>query len=107
MIARASLGRPWLFAQCAAALEGRKIPEEPSLSQQKQIMLRHYKLVCERFGETRGTLLMRKYACCYAAGKPGARHFRTHAAKMETAAEFDRVIEEYFPRAAATTSGQC
>ncbi|MDE0817289.1 MAG: tRNA-dihydrouridine synthase, partial [Pirellulaceae bacterium] len=62
MIARASLGRPWLFAQCAAALEGREIPEEPSLSQQKQIMLRHYDLVCERFGETRGTLLMRKYA---------------------------------------------
>ena len=106
MIARASLGRPWLFAQCAAALEGRSIPEEPSLLQQKQIMLRHYDLVCKRFGETRGTLLMRKYACCYAVGKPGARHFRTHAAKMETTAEFYRVIEEYFPRGEATTSGQ-
>ncbi|MCS5630507.1 MAG: tRNA dihydrouridine synthase DusB [Pirellulaceae bacterium] len=103
MIARASLGRPWLFAQCAAALEGREIPEEPSLSQQKQIMIRHYELICERFGEMRGTLLMRKYACCYAVGKPGARHFRTHAAKMETAAEFYQVIEEYFPRAEATS----
>ena len=103
MIARASLGRPWLFAQCAAALEGREIPEEPSLSRQKQIMIRHYELICERFGETRGTLLMRKYACCYAVGKPGARHFRTHAAKMETAAEFYQVIEEYFPRAEATS----
>ena len=102
MIARASLGRPWLFAQCAAALEGREIPEEPSLSQQKQIMIRHYELICERFGEMRGTLLMRKYACCYAVGKPGARHFRTHAAKMETAAEFYQVIEEYFPRAKST-----
>ncbi|MEC7565432.1 MAG: tRNA dihydrouridine synthase DusB [Planctomycetota bacterium] len=99
MIARASLGRPWLFAQCAAALRGDPVPAEPTLGEQKEIMLRHYQLVCDRFGEQRGTVLMRKYACCYAVGKPGARHFRTHAAKMETAAEFYHVIEEYFPRA--------
>ena len=98
MIARACLGRPWLFAQAAAALRGEPIPPEPTLDDQRQCMLHHYQLVVERFGESKGTLLMRKYACCYAQGKRGARHFRTHVAHVTTAAEFQAVVAEHFPR---------
>lgn len=97
MIARACLGRPWLFAQSAAALRGQPIPPEPTLPQQRDCMMHHYALVTERFGEEKGTILMRKFACCYAQGKYGARHFRTHVARVSTADEFHRVVEEYFP----------
>ena len=97
MIARACLGRPWLFAQAAAALRGEPVPPEPSLEQQRDVMLRHYRLVTERFGEEKGTVLMRKYACCYAQGKYGARHFRSHVANVSTADEFYDVVHEYFP----------
>ncbi len=45
MIARASLGRPWLFAQAAAALKGEPIPPDPDLPAQRECMLRHYQLV--------------------------------------------------------------
>lgn len=100
MIARAALGRPWLFAQAAAALRGEPIPPEPTLEEQRQCMLRHYRLVIDRFGEEKGTVLMRKYACCYAQGKHGARHFRTHVAGVRTAEEFARVVEQYFPKEA-------
>ena len=31
-------------------------------------------------------------------GKHGARHFRTHVAKVETPEDFARVVDEYFPR---------
>ena len=97
MIARASLGRPWLFAQCAAALKGEAVPPEPTLQEQRDIMLQHYKLVVDRFGEQRGTVLMRKYACCYAQGKFGARFFRRHVAKVESAKEFYQVVDDHFP----------
>lgn len=97
MIARACLGRPWLFAQSAAALKGEPIPAEPTLPEQRECMLHHYALVKERFGEEKGTILMRKYACCYAQGKYGARYFRTHVANISTADEFYRVVDEYFP----------
>jgi tRNA-dihydrouridine synthase B len=97
MIARASLGRPWLFAQAAAALLGEPIPPDPTLSEQRDCMLRHFDLIVARFGEQEGTLLMRKYACCYAAGRHGARHFRRHVAKVSTVDSFHRVVEEYFP----------
>ncbi len=98
MIARAALGRPWLFQQAACALRGEPVPPEPTLDEQRQCLLHHYELVTARFGETKGTQLMRKYACCYAQGRPGARAFRTHAAKVGTAGEFCEVVERYFPR---------
>jgi tRNA-dihydrouridine synthase B len=98
MIARASLGRPWLFSQVAAALRGEPIPPEPTLAEQQECLLRHYQRVVDRFGEQKGTLLMRKYACCYAQGKHGARHFRTHVARVNTREDFMAVVEEYFPQ---------
>ena len=98
MIARASLGKPWLFAQAAAALEGRPIPPDPSIDQQREIMLHHYKLVVDRFGAQRGTMLMRKFACCYAQFKPGARHFRAHISRVETQQQFYDVVDGFFPR---------
>lgn len=97
MIARACLGRPWLFAQAAAAIQGRPIPPEPTLADQRQCMLHHYDLVVSRFGQQKGTLLMRKFACCYAQAKRGARAFRTHVAKVSTPTEFFEVVEKYFP----------
>ena len=33
MIARAALGRPWLFAQAAAALRGQPIPPDPTMEE--------------------------------------------------------------------------
>jgi tRNA-dihydrouridine synthase B len=103
MIARACLGRPWLFRQAAAALRGQPIPPDPTLDEQRECMLKHYQLVVQRFGAQKGTMLMRKYACCYAQAKPGARHFRTHIARVSTPEEFYSVVESYFPRDNAQT----
>jgi tRNA-dihydrouridine synthase B len=101
MIARACLGRPWLFAQAAAALRGAPVPPDPSLEEQRHVLLRHYDLVVRRFGESKGTMLMRKYAACYAQGRPGARGFRTHVASVKTREEFAAVVEQHFPREAS------
>ena len=97
MIARACLGRPWLFAQAYAALKGEPVPPDPTLEEQRDCMLRHYDLVVDRFGEKKGTMLMRKYACCYAQGRFGARHFRSAVAKVSTREEFFHAVKEYFP----------
>ena len=97
MIARACLGRPWLFAQCKAALTGQPIPPDPTLNQQRLCLLRHFDLIADRFGEDKGAQLMRRYACCYAQGRAGARAFRTHVAKVDTAAEFHQVVADFFP----------
>lgn len=98
MIARAALGRPWLFQQAAAAVRGEAIPPDPTLAEQRECLLHHYELVVERFGIERGTHLMRKFACCYAQGRHGARDFRGSIAKVNTPEEFRDVVERTFPR---------
>jgi len=98
MIARACLGRPWLFQQVAAALRGEPIPPEPDSDAQRQCLLRHYELVCQRFGEQRGTMLMRKFAVNYVAAKPGARQFRGLISKVSSRTEFLDVVDRFFLR---------
>ena len=98
MIARAALGKPWLYAQAAAALRGEPIPPDPTLDEERKLLVHHYRLVCERFGDVKGTVLMRKYACCYAQGRAGAREFRSKVARVETPERFREIVERYFPR---------
>jgi tRNA-dihydrouridine synthase B len=98
MIGRAALNRPWLFRQAAAALRGEPIPPDPTLDEQRALMLEHFQLVSQRFGEQQGTVLMRKYACCYAAGQPGARAFRANVSKATNSAEFYAIVDQFFPR---------
>jgi len=99
MIGRAGLGRPWLFGQAAAALAGRPVAPEPPLDEQRRIMLSHYRMIVEHFGTQKGTVRMRRHACCYAHGRPGARQFRARASRAATPEEFFAVVERWFPRA--------
>jgi tRNA-dihydrouridine synthase B len=101
MIAREALARPWIFAQVAALLRGEVPPPDPSLAHQREIVLRHYELVCQRFGVARGTLLMRKFACAYAQGLPGARDFRGRVSRVIAREEFLEVVRNHFPREAS------
>ncbi|MFM8578532.1 MAG: tRNA dihydrouridine synthase, partial [Planctomycetaceae bacterium] len=98
MIAREAVARPWIFSQVAAVLRGEPCPTDPSLEEQREIVLHHYSLVCRRFGVERGTLLMRKFACAYAAGLPGARDFRGRVSRVRSEQEFLEVMHAFFPR---------
>ena len=98
MIGRAALTKPWLFRQIRAALAGEPIPPEPTLAQQRELLLDHYGMIVDRFGPTRGTILMRRYACRYAQGQHGSRAFRGQIAKAATPQQFTEVVDRYFPR---------
>ena len=99
MIGRAALGKPWLFRQAQAALLGAPIPPDLSLAEQRDLLLQHYRLIMERFGDVRGAILMRRYACCYARGIPGARSFRAHVAHVTSDQGFEQTVLDHFPTA--------
>ena len=97
MIGRAALRRPWLFSQAAAALRGEPVAPDPILAEQRHLLLDHYRLVIERFGPVKGTILMRCYACCYGQGRKGARSFRHEIASASSPKEFTATVERAFP----------
>ena len=98
MIGRAGLGRPWLFSQIAAALRGEDIPPEPGIDRQREILFGHYHMLLEQMDEHSATVLMRKYACSYAQGKPNCRKFRGLISRVADRNEFERIVEEHYPR---------
>jgi tRNA-dihydrouridine synthase B len=98
MIARAALSKPWLFRQAQAALAGDEIPPDPTPDDERALLLHHYDLVCGRFGVARGTILMRRFACCYAQGRKGAREFRKRVSQVSMPEDFATVVRDYFPR---------
>jgi len=99
MIGRAALGRPWIYKQTAQALRGEAVMPEPSLAGQTALLLRHQRLIVARFGEEHGNMLMRKYACCYAQGRPGCRAFRARASRCASSREFEEMVRDLFPKA--------
>ncbi len=104
MIARAALAKPWLYSQAAAAIRGEPIPADPTLTEERELLLHHFELVLERFGDEKGTLLMRKFACCYAQGRRGARDFRKRIGTVKTPAEFRSIVQDFFPRESLVAS---
>ncbi len=98
MIARAALRKPWLFSQAAAALKGEPIPADLTLAEERELLLHHFTLVRHRFGDEKGTQLMRKFAVCYAQGRRGCRDFRANITRVSTPVEFLATVEQFFPR---------
>ena len=78
---------------CAA---GEPVPPEPTLAEQRELMLDHYRLIVSRFGERQGTVHMRKIACCYINGCPGVG-LSPNVAKANSAAEFHALVDRYYP----------
>lgn len=95
MLGRAALARPWLFQQVQAALLGMPIPPDPGVSQQREILLEHFRMMVDRFGPERATILMRKYACCYSRGHRGAREFREQVGHVTTAEGFVAAVDRF------------
>jgi tRNA-dihydrouridine synthase B len=97
MIGRAALSRPWLFRQVRSALRGEPIPPDLTATQQRELLMEHYRLLLDRFGPERATVLMRRYACCYGQGCRGARAFRAAVGTARTPEQFLQAVARAFP----------
>jgi nifR3 family TIM-barrel protein len=68
VIGRGCLGRPWLFADLAAAFAGRPERVRPTLGSVAATMHRHAELLADWLGEERGVTDFRKHVAWYLKG---------------------------------------
>ncbi len=68
VVGRGCQGRPWLFAELAAAFEGRPAPTPPDLRAVTAILRRHAELLCAEMGPDRGMRDLRKHIAWYLKG---------------------------------------
>ncbi len=105
MIGRAAISQPWIFAQAEALRLGLPLPASPPPAVQRDILLGHFAKLVDKFGEDGAAVIMRRFACKFAAGAPGARAFRKAVNESRTAAEMSAAIERKFPGAEAIACG--
>ncbi len=106
VVGRGCLGRPWLFADLAAALQGRQTRKQPDLGYVLATMRRHVQLLTEHYegyerpfkktgrdaesnSENRACRDFRKHIAWYFKGYVVGKEIRTGLAMLSSLAEFD------------------
>ncbi len=96
MIGRGCYGRPWFLAQAAHyLLTGMRLPD-PSLQQQKGILLDHYQAMLCQFGRGPGVRLARKHLSWYSRGLPGSADFRATMNRLSEAEAVLALIDRFY-----------
>jgi nifR3 family TIM-barrel protein len=91
VVGRGCLGRPWLFADLAAAFEeGERAPAAPDFGQVAAVMRRHAELLGQWIGdESRGVVDFRKHVPWYTKGFAVGSEARRALATASSLAELD------------------
>lgn len=98
VVGRGCLGRPWLFADLAAAFSGRPERVRPRLGEVAATLGRHAHLLAEEFGEEdRACRDIRKHVAWYLKGFPVGHSLRQRLAMTGSFAELDETLAELDP----------
>lgn len=96
MIGRGAYGKPWLINQVSHYLKTKQHISDPSILEQKKILLRHYKDIIEHYGADAGVRLARKHVGWYSSGLHGSAEFRFRMNKSKDPNEVMDMIDEFY-----------
>jgi nifR3 family TIM-barrel protein len=102
VVGRGCLGRPWLFAELAAAFQkqhGVPAPTPPTLGQVAAILRRHAGLLTRTLGPDKGLRDLRKHISWYLHGFPVGGDVRRTLAMVSSFAELDEALARLDPDA--------
>jgi nifR3 family TIM-barrel protein len=95
VVGRGCLGRPWLFADLAAAFAGRAERALPTLGQVAATMRRHAELLVDWFGSEREAVTdFRKHVAWYLKGFPVGSTLRRAMAMASSLSELDGYLSQ-------------
>lgn len=94
MVARGAKGNPWLFKQIAHYLDTGELLPGPTVSEIKEMVLRHGRMLVEYKGETVAMREMRSHMAWYTKGMPGSAALRNDINQVETLEGLTELLEE-------------
>ncbi|MEY3196906.1 MAG: putative TIM-barrel protein nifR3 family [Pseudomonadota bacterium] len=96
MIGRGAYGKPWLPNMVAHYINtGEKI-SEPSILEQKNVVLQHYDAMLTYYGEDVGFKMARKHLGWYSSGLPKSSEFRASVNQINSALAVKQLIENFY-----------
>jgi len=106
MIGRGCYGRPWLPAQVARYLRTGERVADPSLPEQRDLLLRHYRAMLSYFGVEAGLRLARKHVSWYSRGLRGSAEFRDAVNRLDDPARVEALVEGFYDQAATQAAAR-
>ena len=94
MVARAALGRPWIFRSIAHFLATGELLAEPDPAERLTVAADHARSLVAELGEQVAAREMRKHLLWYARGFPRARAWRERAARVRSWPEIASLLAE-------------
>ncbi len=94
-VARGAIGNPWIFSQVRALALGEPCPE-PSVSDQREVMLEHYRLAEETYGPQRTGPMMRKFGIWYARLHPRSEEVRLTFIRVGSQEDWHRAVAQWY-----------
>ena len=94
MIGRASFGDPWVFAQAAAAMADRPIPERPALKDRIEVAVRQFELAEQDHGEHIACMEARKHFAWYLRGVSHSSFYKNQISSMSKMEDIYRIAKE-------------
>jgi tRNA-dihydrouridine synthase B len=95
LAARGAIGNPWFFRQARDLAAGRE-PYRPPLDEQKEMILKHYGLLCEFFGPGRGFKKIVHYGLQYAKLHPRRTDLRNALVAAKTEERWRAVLDAFY-----------
>ncbi|HEV2161367.1 MAG TPA: tRNA dihydrouridine synthase DusB [Stellaceae bacterium] len=96
MVGRGAYGRPWFVRQVIHFLKtGERLPD-PTMAEQRDIVLRHYDDMLSHYGADTGARMARKHIGWYSKGLPGSAEFRAAVNQIADPAKVKAMIAEFF-----------
>lgn len=93
LVARGSLGNPWIFRQIEEYFRTKTLLPDPEMEEILSVMQQHMELMIIEYGEKNAAALMRKFIGWYLKGKPFVRVIRQRVNSMKTREEFMALID--------------
>lgn len=100
-VARGCIGNPWIFQQAQALFTGGALPPPPTVREQREVMLEHFRLAEELYGPERAGVPMRKFGIKYAACHPQGLEVRDQFARVKNFQEWRGVLDQWYDSDAA------
>lgn len=96
MIGRAAQGRPWIFREIQHYLDSGELLPPPRIAEIDAIMQAHLAELYDFYGEYSGCRIARKHIAWYTKGLRGSNEFRQAMYKLESTAEQQVAVADYF-----------
>ena len=96
MVARGSLGNPWIFKEIDTYLETGEVLPRPSYQEIEETILRHIKYLRELKGDHLAMLEMRGQVAYYLKGLPNSTNAKKELFQTKTIDDTLKLIDDYF-----------